>query len=113
VPPTSARISPTCARCQQVADRARREHAGAGAAPYQVANEPPAPIAPEGPLPADIRDWTEAQDQAYRAHLGLTDADMDRALAEHQAQQAAWCASGGAAKQPDYCAQVLAWLEAH
>jgi hypothetical protein len=82
------------------------------AAPYQVANEPPAPIAPEAPLPADIRDWTEAQDQAYRAHLGLTDADMDRALAEHQAQQAAWCASGGAATQPDYCAQVRQWLEA-
>ena len=53
---------------------------------YQVANEQPIL-----PLPADMRDQTEAQRAWYRASIGLTDADMDRALAEHQAQQAASC----------------------
>lgn len=56
-------------------------------APYQVSNEP---------LPAAQPDAT-------------TDSD----LAAHQAQQAAWCANGGANTQPDYCALVQQWMEAH
>lgn len=59
---------------------------------YQVANEPPAEVA---------------------QHLfGLTDADMDQALLDHQRQQAASCDAGRIANAA-YCQEVRAWLEAH
>jgi hypothetical protein len=57
--------------------------------PAVVIAEPPPPPAPV-PTPAHL--------------YGLTDADMDRALADHNAQQLAWCAD----KQSAYCDLVRA-----
>lgn len=73
--------------------------AGAPEQEYQVANEPP-----NLPLPRDMRDQTEAQRDWYRASIGLTDADMDRALAAHQAQQAASCDKDN--DYGEYCTMV-------
>jgi hypothetical protein len=51
-------------------------------------------------------------DQVYRAQIGLSDADMDQALRDHQAQQAASCAAGRITNAT-YCAAVQQWMEEH
>lgn len=46
--------------------------------------------------------WTAEQDQAYRAQLGLSDADVAQALDDHNARQLTWCAN----QTTPYCDMV-------
>jgi hypothetical protein len=83
--------------------------APAPAPTYQVDNAPAADVL--GPPPTQSAD-DRAADQAYRQQIGLSDADMDQALREHQAQQAASCAAGRITNAA-YCQAVQQWMEEH
>lgn len=54
----------------------------------------------------------QAADAAYRQQIGLTDARMDQALRDHQAQQLASCDAGRIANAA-YCQAVREWIATH
>jgi hypothetical protein len=78
--------------------------------PYQVDSASPPADAPLGSPPTPFT--SDAAVAADRAARGLSDADMDQALSDHQAAEAASCDAGRIANA-SYCAAVKDWLEAH
>lgn len=77
---------------------------------YHTASESPA--GELGSPPTPLIELTGEQQAAVQREFGLTDTDRDRALHDHQAQQAASCDAGRIANA-SYCQAVQQWLEAH
>jgi hypothetical protein len=77
---------------------------------YHTASEPPADELGSPPTP--LIQISAEQQAAIQREFGLTDADRQQALRDHQAQQLASCDAGRIANAA-YCAAVHEWMEEH